>query len=49
MNDAQRRDLLDLREAARQRDPQQVQYLAKRLIGQMAYYHALACRLAQVE
>jgi hypothetical protein len=48
MNDAQRRDLLDLREAARQRDPQQVQYLAKRLIGQMAYYHALALVVGQL-
>jgi hypothetical protein len=48
LNDAQRRDLKDLREAARQRDPQQAQYLAKRLIGQIAYYHALALVVGQL-
>lgn len=48
MNDAQRRDVLDLRAAAVNRDPQQVQFLSKRLLSQLDFFPALAVALPQV-
>jgi hypothetical protein len=48
MNDAQRRDLADLRQAAQERDPQQTQFLTKRLLGGLDFYAALAVSLQQV-
>lgn len=48
MNDAQRRDLTDLRAAAQQRDQQQLQFLTKRLLGQLDFYGALALIVQEV-
>lgn len=48
MNDAQRRDMADLRSAAYQRDPQQVQFLTKRLLSQLNFFGALTVALEQV-
>jgi hypothetical protein len=48
MNDAQRRDLADLRQAAHQRDPQQTQFLTKRLLSGLDFFGALTIPLQQV-
>jgi hypothetical protein len=48
MNDAQRRDLADLRQAAHERSPEQCQFLTKRLLGQLTLYAALSVALEQV-
>ncbi len=48
MNDAQRRDLADLRAAAHERNPEQCQFLTKRLLGQLSLYVALSVALEQV-
>lgn len=48
MNDAQRRDLVDLRIASQARDPQQTQFLTKRLLGGLDFYGALAVTLQPV-
>jgi hypothetical protein len=48
MNEAIQRDLKDLRASAEARDPQQVQFLTKRLLGQMEYYPALALIVKRV-
>src|SRR5689334_15351826 len=48
LNDMQKRDLMDLRAAAEQRQPEQVQFLVKKLLMQLDYYVALAATLEQV-
>jgi hypothetical protein len=48
MTEAQRRDLADLRAAARDRSPEQCQFLTKRLLGQLSLYAALSVVLEQV-
>lgn len=42
MNDAHRRTLADMRQAAEQRDHEQAQYALKRLLSELDYYYALA-------
>jgi hypothetical protein len=48
INDAQKRDLKDLRAAAVQRQHEQLQFYAKRLLGQLDYYVALAVVMERV-
>jgi hypothetical protein len=48
INDAQKRDLADLRAAAEQRQHEQLQYHAKRLLGQLDYFVALAVVMERV-
>lgn len=48
MNEAQRRDLTDLRAAAEARQPEPCQFLTKRLLGQLSLYAALSVALEQV-
>jgi hypothetical protein len=48
INDAQKRDLTDLRAAATQRQHEQLQYYAKRLLGQLDYFVALAVVMERV-
>lgn len=48
MNEAQRRDLADLREAAQARDDEKCRFLTKRLLGQLSLYAGLSVALEQM-
>jgi hypothetical protein len=48
ITDPQQRDLVDLRHAAQTRDPQQVQFLTKKLLGTLDFYVALAVTIERV-